>query len=75
MKKNLLNNHRARRADVYMKYFLCNVYSSSFNSWSSGVGRGHNSGKHLHVFILKKKKTSPDPTGQIQSNMAQISLG
>jgi hypothetical protein len=50
--KNLLKNHRASRAHIYMKAFWYNVDSNLFQSLSPGVGRGHN--RENHIYWKKK---------------------
>jgi hypothetical protein len=48
-KKLVLENHRARKAQIYMKASRHSAESSLFKSWSPGVGRGHNRRKKLYV--------------------------
>jgi hypothetical protein len=54
-KNLLLQNHRARRAHIYMKAFWCNVDSSLYKPWSPGVGRGHNRENHISMCLHWKK--------------------
>jgi hypothetical protein len=71
----LLKNHWARTSHIYMKAFRYNVDSNLFKLWSPGVGRGHNTENHIYKCLYWKKKSSPEPAGQFQSNLVHINLG
>jgi hypothetical protein len=41
-----------------------------------GVGRGDNRKKYIFTYVyIEKKKYSPEPAGQFQSNWYKLSLG
>jgi hypothetical protein len=53
--KNLLKNHKARKAQIYTKASLFSSDSSLYKSWSPGVGWGHNGENHFYKCLYWKK--------------------
>jgi hypothetical protein len=55
--KNLLTNHKARRAQIYTKAFLNTANSSLYKSWSPGL-EGATMGKHNFTCVYCGEKKS-----------------
>jgi hypothetical protein len=63
---NFLENHWARKAQIYMKAFLNSTDSILLTSWSRGSGGATIKKAILHAFSIRKnilKSSSPEPAG------------
>jgi hypothetical protein len=73
--KNLLQNHWANFNQTWHKSYLGEEIQVCTNVRDCPSPRGDNSETKKYTEIFKKKSSSPEPAGQIQSNLVQIILG